>query len=114
MPQRIGTEANNVTVSIANNATESDVIDCRKNQLVGFYTPASMTGSTWGLKASYDGTNFFDATDEGTNYSGLTLQSSKLHSVKPSVSAPIQYAKIVTGSAQSGAKSIVCVLRPIS
>jgi hypothetical protein len=114
MPKRINADPVNVTVTIANNANESELIDCRKNQLLGFYAPASMTGSTWGLKGSHDGTNFFNVNDEGTAYSGKTLTSSELHAIKANVAATIQYAKITTGSNQSGAKSLVCVLRPIA
>lgn len=113
MPQVIGVQPQTETVTIANNATASSVIDCRKQQLVGFYTPAALTGTTWSLQASYDGTNFFTVLDEGDSYS-KTMTASRYISVKPQLTAGIHYAKIVSGTAEGAERSLVVVKRPVS
>lgn len=113
MPQVIGVQPQTVTVTIANNEQASSAIDCRKQQLVGFYTPASMTGTAFSLQASHDGTNFFTVLDEGDAYS-KTMASSRYISVKPQLTAGMHYVKIVSGTAESGAKTLTAVVRPVS
>lgn len=113
MPQVIGVQPQTETVTIANNATTSSAIDCRKMQLVGFYTPAALTGTAWSLQASHDGTNFFTVLDEGDAYS-KTMAASRYISVKPQLTAGMHYVKIVSGSTELGERSLVAVKRPVS
>jgi hypothetical protein len=112
MPQVLGVQPVNETVTIANGATASSTIDCRKQQLVGFYTPAALTGTTWSLQSSHDGTNFFTALDEGESYS-KTMAASRYISVKPGLTAGMQYVKIVSGSAEGDERSLVIIKRPV-
>lgn len=113
MPQVIGVMPNEQTVIIASGQTASATIDCRKQQLVGFYTPAALTGTTWSLQSSHDGVNFFTALDEGDTYS-KPMAASRYISVKPSLTAGMQFVKIVSGSTEAAQRSLVVVTRPVS
>ena len=113
MPQRIGATPNYQTVTIALNQTASSNIDCRNGQLVGFYTPAALTGTTWSLQGSNDGSTFVTVLDDGDAYS-KTMAASRYISVKLSVTAGLEYVRIVSGSTEASARSIICVLRPVS
>ena len=113
MPQRIGATPNYQTVTIALNGTATSTIDCRNGQLVGFYTPAALTGTTWSLQGSNDGLTFVTVLDEGDAYS-KTLTADRYTSVKLSVTAGLEYVRIVSGSSEAAARSIVAVVRPVS
>lgn len=104
-----------VTATIANSGTTSDVVDLNLGQLVGLIFPASMTGTalTFTMSTSSGGT-YVGVKDVGgaADYS-LTVTSSKYVPIDPRVFCGIRYVKLVSGSSETGAKVITCVIRPV-
>lgn len=103
------------TATIAASATTSSAIDCTRYQLVGFYTPAALTGTAITFTASPDGSTFYTVKEVGgaATYSA-TVTTSSYYPVQPAVFAGAQHVKLVSGSTEAAARSIVCVLRPVS
>lgn len=120
MPQRIGTEANNFTATIALNQTVSNTIDCRKDQLLAIYIPATFTGTSISFQSSVDGVNYvtMKAIGSSSAYSEPLINPNpsggQCVSLDPRQMASAQYVRIVSSSSEAGARSITCAMRPIS
>jgi glucose dehydrogenase len=103
------------TATIAASGTTSDAVDCTRNQFVGFYTPASLTGTAITFTASNDNSTYVTVLEVGgaATYS-VTAAASRYIPLDPRVFAGAQYVKLVSGSTEASARSITCVLRPVS
>ena len=116
MPQRIGTESNNFTATIAISQTVSNTIDCRRDQLLAIHMPAAFTGTSITFQASVDGVTFNTVREVGgsATYTLTNVAASQFIPLNVQVFAAAQYVRIVSGSSEAAARSIICVLRPIS
>ncbi len=101
------------TVTIADSATVSNAIDLGEMAIVGLQTPASMTGTAITFQASADNSTFVAVKKvDGTTYSMVTA-SSLYYVIPPADLAGIRYLKVVSGSAETGAKIITLLLRAV-
>ena len=100
------------TLTIANGAATSDTLDLTNIVHGSFAIPASFTGAsvTFTGCATVDGT--FQAVHvAATNAAvSITVTSSKTYPLPAEVLA-CNYAKIVSASNETGAKSIICSLK---
>ena len=103
-----------VTATIAASATTSGACDCGNMNIVGIITPAALTGTALTLKASVDGTNFFDVYDSGGTQVSVTVSTSRYISLVPSDLASMDYVKVVSGSAEAAEREIILIVRALS
>jgi hypothetical protein len=93
----------------------SAAIDCTRYQLVGFYTPGTLTSTAITFQASWDNSTFTTLMAKGgaSTYSA-TVSTSDYVPLDVDVFCGPQYVKLVPGSSEASARTIVCVLRPVS
>lgn len=109
----MSTVSPSATVTIANGDTESNAIDLGELAIVGMQTPASMTGTAITFKASADNSTFVVVKKiDGSTYSMVTA-SSQYYVIPPADLAGIRYLKVVSGSAETGAKIISLMVRAV-
>jgi hypothetical protein len=91
------------------------VIDCTRYQLVGIYTPGTLTSTAITFQASWDNSTFTSLMQKGgaSAYSA-TVSTSDYVPLDVDVFCGPQYVKLVPGSSEASARTIVCVLRPVS
>ena len=103
------------SATIANAAATSDSVELALGQLMGLIFPASMTGTTmtFTMCQTLSGT-YVGVKDVGgaADYS-VTVTSSKYVPLDPRIFAGCKYVKLVSGSSETGAKVITCVIRPV-
>jgi hypothetical protein len=102
------------TVSLSG-TDASAALDCTRYQLVGFYTPGTLTSTAITFQASWDNSTFTALMAKGgaSAYSA-TVSTSDYCPVDVDVFCGPQYVKLVPGSSEASPRSIVCVLRPVS
>lgn len=93
----------------------SAAVDCSRYQLVGFYTPGTLTSTAITFQASWDNSTFNTLMAKGgaSAYSA-TVSTNDYCPLDVDVFCGVQYVKLVPGSSEASARSIVCVLRPVS
>jgi len=93
----------------------SAAIDCTRYQLVGIYTPGTITSTAITFQASWDNSTFTTVMEVGgaSAYSA-TVSTSDFVPLKVEVFCGAQYVKLVPSSSEASARTIVCVLRPVS
>ena len=95
------------TATIAINETESSAIELDgDSRLVGLYLPASLTSTTMSFKVSYDNSTFLTLYDEGASYN-VTVAASRYIALKPAACVGARWVKLVAGSSEAAARSIV-------
>lgn len=100
------------SVAIANGATVSSAADLVGHTLCGFSIPSAFTGTAITFQASLDGTTYQQLYNGGSAYS-VTVAADKYVTVDPSVFAGVRYVKLVSGSAEGGARTITLAKRPV-
>lgn len=103
------------TATIAASGTTSSTVDCTRYQLVGFFTPAALTGTAITFTASPDNSTFYTVREVGgAAVKSETVTTGSYYPLDPRVFAGLQYVRLVSGSTEASARSIICVLRPVS
>jgi hypothetical protein len=93
----------------------SAAIDCTRYQLVGFYTPGTLTSTAITFQASWDNSTFTTLMAKGGSSAySATVSTSDYVPLDVDVFCGPQYVKLVPGSSEASARTIVCVLRPVS
>lgn len=106
-------------MAFALNATESSPIDIRKEltaneALVGLEIPAGFIGTSFKLKNSTDGTNFYTVIKaDGTDYE-LVCAASRYVSISPSEVKGLGIIKGVVASQTGGAISLNLVASQVT
>lgn len=106
------------TVTIANGATTSGAIETKAGNdmaLVGIITPAALTGVAFTFTACHtDSAGTFNTVynTAGTAYS-VTVGTSRFIAIDPVDFAGVSFLKVVSGSAEGAARSIVLVFRRV-
>lgn len=100
---------------IAASGTTSGTVDCTRYQMVGIYTPSSLTGTALTFTGSADGSTFVTVLDVGgaSTYS-CTMAASRYIPVDPRVFAGLQHVRLVSGSSEASARTFTVVQRPVS
>ena len=100
------------TATIADGQTVSGAVIANGMMLVGFQTDANFDGSTITLQAAADGATYVAIKDPTTNAAtSFTVGASGYYTVNPPLFVGPSL-KIVSGTAQIGATSIIAVLAP--
>ena len=102
------------TVSLSG-TDASSAIDCTRYQLVGFYTPGTITSTAITFQASADNSTYVTVMEVGgaATYS-VTISTSDYIPLDPRVFAGAQYVKLVPGSSEGSARTITFIQRPVS
>jgi hypothetical protein len=102
------------TVSLSG-TDASAALDCTRYQLVGFYTPGTLTSTAITFQASWDNSTFTTLMAKGGSSAySATVSTSDYCPLDVDVFCGPQYVKLVPGSSEASPRSIVCVLRPVS
>ena len=102
------------SLTIAINETVSSSIELNEDRaFVGFYVPASFTGTAISFQASSDNSTFVTLLNEGSAYS-LTVAASRYVSVDPAVFVGCRYIKLVSGTSEAAARTLTVCLRGVA
>ena len=104
-----------VTQTIAISTATSDVLDCSLGQLVGLIFPAALTGTamTFTMSNAKEGTYVPVQATGGASAYSITVAASKYVPVDLNTFSGIRYLKLVSGSTELAARSIIAVFRPV-
>lgn len=99
------------TATIENGQQLSDPINCSKGKLVGFFTPAALTGTaiTFFVCDTEDGT-YVELQTGGGSALSATVSASKYISVDHTKFVGIGFVKLRSGSAEGAARAIRCLV----
>lgn len=101
-----------ITATIAAGETTSDIVDCGGMSVVGIYTPAALTGTTFTFLVSPDNVlpyyAYYDAA--GTQVS-KTFGASRFIYVEPAWSQGVRYFKFVSNQAEAAERTILVIVR---
>ena len=101
-----------VAANIANTATESQAIDTKGFALVGFFTPAALTGTTLTFESSLTLAGTYVPVYDSTNTQvSITVATSRYYAVDPKNFQGIRFLKIKSGSAEGAARVITLSLK---
>ena len=101
-------------VTIASGATASDTLDIVGLSVCGFVLPATFTGTAVTFQTAISPTATFQTLYDTTNTAiGATVTQGRNYSVNPANFAAWRYVKIVSGSAEGGARTIYLACRQI-
>lgn len=106
------------TATIANGATVSGAIETKAGNdmaLVGIITPAALTGVAFTFQACHtDAAGTFNAVYDTTGtQTSFTVSTSRFIRVDPITFCGASFIKVVSGSAEGAARSIVLVFRRV-
>ncbi len=102
------------TIDVSASTTISDTIDLEGCTLVGFITPAALTGTafTFNVGITHGATLRSLYGKDGTQYSA-TVAASRFVYVAPADWAGVRFVQIVSGSAEDADRSITLIARPV-
>jgi len=86
---------------IASGGTKSGSVDLQGRTLVGFYMPATFTGTAMTFEASRDGTTFNVMADGAGADISKTVAVDKYIPLNPQDFAGVSHIKLVSGSTES-------------
>ena len=104
--------------TIASGATTSDALDMGASPdayggFAGFITPAALTGSTFTFTVSVDDTTYYPLYNASTQLS-IAVTTSKAYGFtadQRTTLSPWRFIKIVSGSAEGGARTILALYK---
>lgn len=102
------------TATIANGATVSAAIPTNGFALVGIQLPAAFTGTTVTFQGSVDGTTYqvIKSTTSGSSLS-YTVAQGTYAAIDPIPFYGLKFIKLVSGSAEGGARTFSVALKGI-
>jgi hypothetical protein len=106
-----------LSATIANSGTTSDAVDLFKFRPIAIQFPASMTGTAMtftGATENSDDTFLAIYDTGGSSAYSITIGSSRIVPINERVLWCARYLKLVSGSAESGAKTIKVICLPLS
>lgn len=98
-----------ITVTIADTATESDAADLNGTSLVGYTLPSGFDGTTLTFKVSTDNVTFFDFYNTNNTQVTHTVAASRAIGIFPTDFAGWRYVKFVAGTSQSTTDTVITV-----
>lgn len=103
-----------LTVTIADSATQSGAIDLRGHSLVGLFLPSTFDGTTVTFQTSLTlGGTYVDVQDGTGSAISKTSAASKYVPISPTDFAGVRYLKITAGTSQTGASIITLATRQV-
>lgn len=105
--------------TIANGATVSDALFMGASPnpdggLAGFVMPAAFTGASVTFQVSLDDSTYQALYDSANSQISITVSASRTYALKQDVRSALQpwpYVKIVSASAEGGARTIPAIYR---
>ena len=104
---------NDITVTIANNATESSAADLSGTAFIGMVLLAEFDGTSMTFKVSTDGTTYQPMRNLAGTLATATVAASNSYGIVPSDFAAWRFIKLVAGTAQTGATIITLQTLPL-
>ena len=101
------------SVVIANGQTVSEAAPFYGLRLVGLITPAALTGTSVTFQGSVDGVTYVPIYDSAGVAITATVSTSRWTVLDPADFAGMAYIKVVSGSAEGAARTIVLIARPV-
>lgn len=99
-----------VTVAIANGQTKSEPFGCGGAIMFGMALPAAFTGTAMTFEVSADNGTYQPLCDYTGAAVSMTVAQGKSYDL-PGALAAWPYAKLVSGTAEGGARSVVIVAK---
>lgn len=101
-------------VTIANAGQTSGAISLQGEQVVGLFLPSAFTGTTMTFTACQtEGGTYVPVIDTTGTTVTITVGTSRYIPLTPATFAGIKNLKLVSGTAESAARSIFVVTRPV-
>lgn len=104
---------NDVTVTIADGATESSAADLQGTSLVGMVIPAAFDGASMTFKVSSDGTTYQTFKNLAGTTATAVVAASNSYGIVPADFAGWRFIKLVADTAQTGATVITLQTLPL-
>ncbi len=104
----------NESVTIANGATTSGVIDLDGLGLVGMIMPAAFTGTTVTFQISDDNVTFYDLYNTNNTALSATVTQGRAYLFVPGDFVGVRFLKVKSGSTEGGARVIKLVTRALA
>ncbi len=102
------------TVTIANGATDSGAVNVQHASIVGIRTPAALTGTSFTLQDSDDGTTFYPVYDASGSPVTISVGTSRTILFTASDFIALnKYLRFVSSGAEAAERSITVLLRGI-
>jgi hypothetical protein len=104
-----------ISATIANGQTVSSVIALKGFSLVGIKVPAAFTGTALTISmCDTEGGTYVPvkSTASGTAFS-QTVTTSSYYAIDPALTQGAAFIKLTSGSAEGGARTLVCSLKGI-
>ena len=99
------------TVQIANNTTDSDIIQLPAETIVGIIIPVAHSYVTLTLHGSIDGTNFYALKEkDGTAVAITTATTTGFYKLSPSLTDGVPYVKLVSSGLESPQRNITLLV----
>ena len=92
---------------ISSSGTTSTGVDTGENTFTGFITPAALTGTTFTFEVSIDNSTWFPKYDKTNTQLSVTVGTSRAYYFPPQDFASDNYVRIVSGSAEGAARTII-------
>jgi len=94
-------------VSIASGQTASGALDLQGLALTAIQMPSAFTGTSITFQGSFDGATYQDIYNTANTQYSITVAASRTYAINPSDFAGFRYIKIVSGSSEGAARTIV-------
>lgn len=101
------------TIAIASGQTTSGSQPTNGMQLVGCQLPAAFTGTQISFTVATTATGTYQELDNSSGQVKYTVAQGKFIAINPADFAGVQFFKIVSGSSEGGARSLVCAMKGI-
>lgn len=101
------------SVVIASGQTVSAALDCGGFSLVGLVIPAAFTGTAITFQVSADGVTYQPLYDSSNTVVSITVAQGRSYALAPTNFQGAAFLKIVSGTAEGAARTIVCSLKGI-
>lgn len=98
---------NNRQVTVTVGQTVSGAVDLKGDTVIGIYVPTGFSGSVITFQASPDGVTYFAVNDETGGAISIPVTAGTFVKVDPSYLAGVRFLKLVSGTAQATADSVI-------
>jgi len=102
------------TITIASSGTVSGALDLAGRALVGFLLPATFTGTAITFQVSVDGTTYTAVYNTSNAVLSVTVTQGRVYALAPTDLLCSRYIKLVSGTTENGARSIICYSRELA
>lgn len=106
-----GSDFDTNAVTIANGGTTSTSLDLSARGLVGFITPAALTGTAFTFTGSVDNSTFVALYNSDNTAYSITVGTSRFYCLNPADFLGMRYVKIVSNGSEAAERTITVTTR---